>query len=72
MYIKKPFGYSLFPKEVMPIPVKWVETTGELNWIRVHESGWHFAALEKPAEFKRDIEDFVGHVVKEKEVRFGA
>ena len=56
----------------MPIPVKWVETTGELSWIRVHESGWHFAALEKPAGFKRDIEDFVGHVVKERGVRFGA
>ena len=72
MYIEKPFGYSLFPKEVIPVPVKWVETTGQLSWSRVHESGGHFAAMEKPVEFKKDMEDFVRHVVEEKGVTFGA
>lgn len=66
MYIdKKPFGYSLFPKEVIPVPVKWVETTGKLSWSRVHESGGHFAAMERPVDFKGDIEDFVAHVLRE-------
>ena len=43
-----------------------METTGDLSWSRVHDSGGHFAALEMPVEFKGDMEDFVSHVVKEK------
>jgi microsomal epoxide hydrolase len=37
-YIKKPFGYSYFPKELAPIPKSWVETTGDLVFFRAHES----------------------------------
>ncbi|KAL8831487.1 MAG: hypothetical protein Q9170_005271 [Blastenia crenularia] len=64
MYIKKPLGYSLFPKEINPIPRAWVATTGDLVWFRQHESGGHFAALEKPEEMKGDIEDFLGQLKK--------
>ena len=49
----------------MPIPKAWVETTGTLSWYRQHDSGGHFAALEKPAETKQDLEDFLAHVKEE-------
>ena len=71
MYVKKPLGYSLFPKELLPTPVVWVKTTGDLSWSRQHESGGHFAAMERPEEFRGDLEDFVRHVVDEKGVKFG-
>lgn len=58
----KPFGYSLFPKEINPTPREWAATTGDLSWFRQHESGGHFAAMEKPKEMKKDIEDFLQHV----------
>lgn len=36
---KKPLGYSLFPKELVPVPLKWVEAeAGELLiWSKRHE-----------------------------------
>ena len=64
LHVKKPFGYSLFPKELIPVPRSWAATTGNLSWYRQHESGGHFAALEKPEELLGDIEDFVNHVVE--------
>ena len=33
--------------------------TGNLVWSREHESGGHFAAMEKPKEFAQDVEDFI-------------
>lgn len=70
----KPLGYSWFPREVAPIPRAWVATTvtpvagkeeggGELFFHRAHSRGGHFAALERPAELLRDVEEFVGRVV---------
>ena len=69
VYLKKPFGYSLFPKEILAIPRSWAATTGELSWFRQHDSGGHFAALEKPEAMSRDLADFVEHVVKEQKLR---
>ena len=60
----KPLGYSYFPKELIPIPVAWVERTGDLVYSNVHKSGGHFAALEEPAELWKDVEDFVKIVWK--------
>ena len=40
----------------------WVATTGNLVWYSEHMEGGHFAAMEKPAEFVDDIEDFVAKV----------
>jgi len=37
MYIQKPLGYSLFPKEIMATPVATVKKCGNLVWSRVHE-----------------------------------
>jgi len=69
LYVKKPFGYSLFPKEVSPSPKFWAETTGILSFFRQHEAGGHFAAMERPADMKKDMEEFLKHVV-EKGVEF--
>lgn len=55
-------GYSWHPKELAPIPVAWVEKTGNLVWSRTHTEGGHFAAMEKPQLFVKDMEDFVQEV----------
>jgi microsomal epoxide hydrolase len=57
-HIKKPFGYSWYPKELSPTPKDWVATTGNMTWFRAHDEGGHFAAWEKPEIFVRDMEDF--------------
>lgn len=64
-YLRKPLGYSYFPKELIPIPVAWVATTGDLVWSNVHEKGGHFAAMEEPEELWKDVEDFVKQVSKD-------
>ncbi|KAI4854547.1 alpha/beta-hydrolase [Aureobasidium sp. EXF-8845] len=58
-YVDKPLGYSWFPKEIAPIPKAWVSTTGNLVWYRQHTQGGHFAALERPKDLFKDIEDFI-------------
>ncbi|RBR26365.1 uncharacterized protein FIESC28_00865 [Fusarium coffeatum] len=60
--ITKPLGYSWFPEELAPIPAAWAETTGNLVFARRHESGGHFAALEKPEDLLKDFEDFVKQI----------
>ncbi|OJK02015.1 hypothetical protein ASPACDRAFT_1897171 [Aspergillus aculeatus ATCC 16872] len=61
-YIKKPLGFSYFPKELMPIPRAWIETTGNLVFWNTHEKGGHFAALERPADLLEDLTAFVEKV----------
>lgn len=41
------------------MPVSWVACTGNLVWSRRHTEGGHFAAMEKPDELLRDIEEFI-------------
>ncbi|KAF4774096.1 putative epoxide hydrolase [Colletotrichum scovillei] len=53
------FGYSWFMKELVPVPEKLAKKHGNLVFYRQQEKGGHFAALERPVEFLRDIEDFV-------------
>lgn len=60
--ITKPLGYSWHPEELAPVPRKWVEQTGNLVWYREHDEGGHFAAMEKPGNFIKDMEDFVAEV----------
>ncbi|MCJ1456584.1 hypothetical protein MMC28_006946 [Mycoblastus sanguinarius] len=36
-YVKKPLGFSWFPKEIAPIPQAWVATTGNLEFYREHQ-----------------------------------
>ncbi|KAG8631701.1 hypothetical protein KVT40_000841 [Elsinoe batatas] len=57
--IQTPMGYSFFPKELVPTPVSWAATTGNLVHSNRHTSGGHFAAMEKPAELLSDVEEFI-------------
>ena len=59
-HCKKPMGFSWFPKELGPVPVAWAKKTGDkMIWYRRHDSGGHFAAMEKPEELVQDMEDFI-------------
>jgi microsomal epoxide hydrolase len=58
-YVDKPLGFSWFPKEINPLPKAWIESTGNLVFFRRHDRGGHFAALERPRELLRDVEDFL-------------
>lgn len=71
LFIEKPFGYSLFPKELLPAPKAWVETTGNLSFFRRHQAGGHFAQMEQPVESKQDLEEFLQHV-RERGIKFFA
>lgn len=55
----KPMGFSWFPKELVPTPISWIATKGNLVYYNRHESGGHFAAMEKPNELFSDVEEFV-------------
>ncbi|KAH0832487.1 hypothetical protein AYO21_05169 [Fonsecaea monophora] len=56
----KPTAYSWFPKELAPVPKAWVLAQGHnLVLFRQHESGGHFAAMEKPKEMLEDMEEFI-------------
>jgi len=58
-HIRKPFGFSWFPKELAPIPKAWIATTGDLSFFRRHDKGGHFAAMEQPEVLLKDVEDFI-------------
>ncbi|KAF1972151.1 alpha/beta-hydrolase [Bimuria novae-zelandiae CBS 107.79] len=62
LYVDKPVGYSYFPKELVPVPRKWVETTGRVVWCRGHGVGGHFPGLEVPGALLGDLEEFLGEV----------
>lgn len=60
----KAFGYSHFPKEILPVPTSWVEATlvsKKLTFWRKHDHGGHFAGVEVPGPLLEDLEDFVKH-----------
>ncbi|KAJ7794168.1 Alpha/Beta hydrolase protein [Mycena olivaceomarginata] len=61
-YITKPFGFSAFPKEIVPSPRSWIEMTGNLVFYREHDKGGHFAAIEAPETLLNDLEAFVSQV----------
>jgi len=61
-YIKKPLGFSSFPRELLPAIETWVAKTGNLVYYNQHNKGGHFAALERPQELTSDIEAFVQQV----------
>jgi microsomal epoxide hydrolase len=64
-HIAKPFGFSWFPKEIIPMPKAWAAKSGNLVWHRMHEHGGHFAAMERPEDLATDVEDFLKQVWKE-------
>ena len=61
-YISKPFGFSWFPKELIPTPRSWAAKTGNLVFFRVNEHGGHFAAMETPDVLLADLEAFIDQV----------
>ncbi|PYH97726.1 alpha/beta-hydrolase [Aspergillus ellipticus CBS 707.79] len=61
-FIQKPFGFSYYPMELVPVPRAWVETTGNLVFWKTHEKGGHFAALERPRDFLDDLTAFCEQV----------
>lgn len=62
---KRPVGFSLFPHEALLGLKQVVEQGGNLVSYKRHESGGHFAALEKPKELWADVEEFVAIAWKE-------
>ncbi|KAI4953675.1 hypothetical protein J4E91_002523 [Alternaria rosae] len=61
---KKPLGYSFFPCELAPGIKSILEKETNLVFYKQHESGGHFAALEKPKELWEDVQEFAGKVWK--------
>jgi pimeloyl-ACP methyl ester carboxylesterase len=54
-----PTGVSLFPHEIFQPPRAWVQRQlTDLRAWREHDSGGHFAALERPAELVADVREF--------------
>lgn len=69
----KPFGFSHFPKEILPPPKAWVEKTavdGMVSVWRKHEQGGHFPGIEVPEVLLEDLENFVQHVMQKKTPKF--
>lgn len=57
LHLSKPFGFSSFGKEISSSPRAWAARTGDLQFYRYHEQGGHFAALEQPEQFAKDMKD---------------
>ncbi|KAF8315483.1 putative epoxide hydrolase [Cantharellus anzutake] len=62
--INKPLGYSIFPKEILSFPAGWLAYNTKLVFVREHQKGGHFAALECPNELAQDIIAFVSTLPK--------
>jgi hypothetical protein len=69
-YVKVPYGVSVFPKDLYGVPkgmvlyswltIDWAYTTGNLKFWKMHQSGGHFAAWERPEELVQDLREFYG------------
>lgn len=62
-FVDKPCGYSMFAKEIVPIPLSWAEKSCNLVAFQAHEYGGHFAAMERPGELLADFEEYAGKMV---------
>ncbi|KAL0572612.1 hypothetical protein V5O48_009343 [Marasmius crinis-equi] len=54
-----PYGYSMFPKEIAPIPTSWL-TDRNLVFHARHDRGGHFAAYEVPELLAGDLKKMFG------------
>ncbi|KAH3907705.1 hypothetical protein HBI56_181120 [Parastagonospora nodorum] len=59
-YIDVKLGVSLFPKEIVLLPLSWNKTLGPVVFERRHEKGGHFAAWECPEALATDLQDMFG------------
>ncbi len=61
-FIDVPTGVARYPKEVLRWPRSWVEAQYRVVHWTVMEQGGHFAAMEQPESFARDLRAFFGTV----------
>jgi len=59
-----PFGYSLFPKEIFPVPKSWAANFGNLQYFKEHDNGGHFPATELPEVLAQDLIECFGQIYK--------
>ncbi|KAL8805184.1 MAG: hypothetical protein Q9223_005366 [Gallowayella weberi] len=65
-YLNTPIGVSHFPEELAMPPNDWLAFVANVQFRREHDRGGHFAAVECPDLFVRDLRDwFSSDVVKE-------
>lgn len=57
-FIGIPTGVARYPKEVLRWPRSWVEEQYNITHWVVMPRGGHFAAMEQPELFSRDLQDF--------------
>ncbi|KAL7910616.1 Alpha/Beta hydrolase protein [Trichoderma velutinum] len=56
---EKPLGYSQFSRDLALLPKAWAyQLYPNLVFFKAHEIGGHFARLEQPMLFLKDMEDF--------------
>jgi pimeloyl-ACP methyl ester carboxylesterase len=55
-----PTAVSIYPGEIYKPPKKWTEQYFNLQQYRVHDDGGHFAPLEVPDTYVKDVRDFFG------------
>lgn len=55
-----PIGFTVFPREIMPLPRIWAERVYKDNLIYFNRvaSGGHFAAFEQPEIFTDELRKF--------------
>ncbi|GAA5988826.1 hypothetical protein JCM5350_000389 [Sporobolomyces pararoseus] len=63
-FLKKPFGYSAFKQEISCTPEAWVGINGNCQFYRYNDKGGHFASLEQPEQFAKDMRDCFGKIWK--------
>jgi hypothetical protein len=51
---------KVFQLEGFALIVDWAKTVGNLKFYKRHDSGGHFAAIEKPDVLVSDIQEFFG------------
>jgi microsomal epoxide hydrolase len=59
-YVDVPTGVAIFPKEILFTPRQWAEASFNIVRWTVMPRGGHFAALEEPDLFVKDIRSFFG------------
>jgi hypothetical protein len=59
-YYDVPLGISLFPREIVQLPVAWNPTLGPVVFERLHDRGGHFAAWENPGAIVADLREMFG------------
>lgn len=53
-------GITKFPKELYVMPQRWNPVLGNIVFDKMHESGGHFAAFERPTEIVADLREMFG------------